>query len=158
MAPGDKLTPGDKLEQGRTGAGGYVLGDGTAVDGRFVHPQALAQDGHTSSEHQVYQALWRGGGGDGDPSYRDVTIGQTAIARQASISKRNLIRILESLHEKFSIETLELQISADHTAKTYRVWSMKEILGRRRSPRLWLGVPESKRGRSRKSRRQLVTR
>ena len=65
--------------------------------------------------------------------YRDITLGQTAIARQASVSKRNLIRILDSLHEKFSIETLQLQVSSEHAAKTYRVWSMKEILNRRRA-------------------------
>src|SRR4051794_26095065 len=135
LTPGDtvtadvRLTPDDSLNGRR-----YLLVDGSAVNERFVRAQHLAQDGHTSSEHQVYQTLWRaGGGGDSDTSpYRDVSVGQTAIARQASISKRNLIRILEALHDKFSIETLQLQVSSDHTAKTYRVWSMKEILSRRR--------------------------
>jgi hypothetical protein len=100
----------------------------------FIRPQRLAQDGHNPSEHQVYQTLWRGGGGDDteNPPYRDIAMGQAAISRQASISKRNLIRILESLHDKFSIETIGREVSSDHTTKTYRVWSMKKILERRR--------------------------
>ncbi len=134
MAPDDKLSPGDKLQ-----ARSFILTDGTRVEPRFVKQQQLAQDGHSPAEHQVYQALWNAGGeelnGDRErpsPPYRDVIVGQTFIARKTSISKRNLIRILGSLHEKFSIETLQTQVSADHTAKTYRVWSMKEILNRRR--------------------------
>jgi|HubBroStandDraft_4_1064222.scaffolds.fasta_scaffold32631_2 hypothetical protein len=138
LAPDDILNPEDWQKplkiKGSSDAKVYMLADGTIPDSRFVRSQTLAQDGHTSSEHQVYQALWRAGGSvESEVGYRDVTIGQTAIARQASISKRNLIRILDSLHEKFSIETLQLQISSDHTAKKYRVWSMKEILNRRRA-------------------------
>jgi hypothetical protein len=138
LAPDDTLNPGNRQGplkiKGSSDARVYMLAGGTIADSRFVRSQTLAQDGHTSSEHQVYQALWRAGGSvESEVGYRDVTIGQTAIARQASISKRNLIRILDSLHEKFSIETLQLQISSDHTAKTYRVWSMKEILNRRRA-------------------------
>jgi hypothetical protein len=135
LSPGVTLTPTGKLQPGDRLPVAYLLADGTRIDPRFVRPQNLAQDGHTPSEHQVYQALWRAGNGDDrdGAEYRDVAIGQTAIARQTSISKRNLIRILESLHEKLSIETLHLQVSADHTTKTYRVWSMREILARRRS-------------------------
>jgi hypothetical protein len=111
----------------------FVRADGTPVERRLVRPLRLAQDGHTSSEHVVYQVLWNAGGRPGErDSFRDISLGASQICRQASVSERNLVRMLRSLKAKLSIEQLELPDRPQSLPRTFRVWSMERILERRR--------------------------
>ncbi len=140
LASANRLSTDDALSSGvsmtpdaMASTPSYVRLDGTPVDARRVREYHMAQEAHTSSEHLVYVTLWRHAGG-GDPDrvpYRDVTMGLTTMSRMASVSRRNLIRVLQSLEEKFAIEVVKREISSTQEAKTYRVWSSKALLERR---------------------------
>ncbi len=123
--------PADRQPDEKTG---YVLDDGSEVsDPKFIHPQCLVQHGHTSSEHLVYQALWKAGKGPEDAPYRDVSVGRAQITHITGLSKRNLVRVIDRLKSKFAIDPPGDHRSETHTPKMYRVWSMTEILKRRKA-------------------------
>jgi hypothetical protein len=91
----------------------------------------LVQQGHSPTEHLVYQILWSlGNQGDRD-AYRDVQIGYDRIARHSGIQKRNIISIMHRLQEKLAIEVLQEQDSSRSIARLYRVYGVAEILERR---------------------------
>jgi hypothetical protein len=84
-------------------------------------------------EHAIYTALWNlGGNPDRRDEFRDVTIGYDRLAAVMGGSKRNVQRLVESLLQKYAIQILRAEDSGIRQGKTYRVYSMTEILRRRR--------------------------
>ena len=106
---------------------------GRTVNSKLCKPASLVQHGHTPGEHAIYMALWNlGGTPDRRDQFRDVTIGYDRLAAVLGGSKRNVQRLLESLLQKFAIEVLRAEDSGIRQGKMYRVYSMTEILRRRR--------------------------
>lgn len=108
----------------------YTDQRGRLVDSKYVRICRSIQDGHSPTEHMVYQSLWNQAHPAGE-GYRTISRGYDRIANDNALSKRNVQRVMESLIEKLTIEILESEISADRIGKTYRVWEAGEVLGRR---------------------------
>jgi hypothetical protein len=125
-----KPTP-DKLSGGATE---FETLDGDRVESRFVRPYRLVQDGHTSSEHLVYTAMYKLAGGDPDAgkTSREAIIPLQAVAERTAISLRNIRRVVRSLEAKLAIEVTEFEDKAHAIPRRYRIWSMNAILERRR--------------------------
>lgn len=106
---------------------------GHPVNPKLCKPANLVQHGHTAGEHAIYTALWSlGGSPERRDEFRDVTIGYDRLAATVGGSKRNVQRLVESLLQKFAIQILRAEDSGIRQGKTYRVYSMTEILRRRR--------------------------
>lgn len=96
-----------------------------------IHRCLKAQDGHSPTEQIVYQILWNSGSPLPDGN-RSVRIGIPRIARDTCINERNVPIILRRLITKQSIDILKREISDQRTARTYVVFSYKDILEKRR--------------------------
>ncbi len=104
------------------------------IDGHYVRRAVLAQDGHSSGEEVLYQALWNSR--YAQPETREtrlVTIGWKAMAKLARLTPRNTKRNCQSLIQKLAIEQLSDENSRESIGRTYRLYSYKAILERRRA-------------------------
>ncbi len=100
-----------------------------------------AQDGHTVWEQTVYAYLWSKAAGNGEA--RTISAGYRTLAAQVGLSDKGVMLNLRSLEAKLSIETL--MDPGPRQARTYRVYSYRLILDRRRAAGLeW--VIRSKQG------------
>jgi len=136
--PAAKGVPGAKRDTG----GGYQ-GAGASLprapavgeNGRFrVRRAVLAQDGHSSGEEVLYQSLWNSR--YARPEAKDtrlVTIGWKAMAKLARMTPRNTRRNCQSLIDKLAVEQLSEENSRESIGRTYRLFSYKAILERRRA-------------------------
>ncbi len=97
-----------------------------------VHRCSLVQDAHSQGENQLYDALWRLGSPDGTETKR-ITIGWIPMGRRAGMSDKAAKRNLGYLREKLAVDVLRTGDAATRTATTYRVYSFKAILERRRA-------------------------
>lgn len=96
-----------------------------------IHHCASAQDGHSANEQLLYELLWR----CGKPVNTDerlVTMSREAMAAQTRITVRNIKDVLDRLMGKLSVERDLEPNSFARTAATYRVYSYRAILERRR--------------------------
>ena len=107
-----------------------------AVPGkRFrVRRAVLAQDGHSSGEEVLYQSLWNCRYARPEAKEtRLVTIGWKAMAKLARMTPRNTRRNCQSLIDKLALEQLSEENSRESIGRTYRLFSYKAILERRRA-------------------------
>ena len=106
-----------------------------AGGGRFrVRRAVLAQDGHSSGEEVLYQSLWNCRYARPEAKEtRLVTIGWKAMAKLARMTPRNTRRNCQSLIEKLALEQLSEENSRESIGRTYRLFSYKAILERRRA-------------------------
>jgi hypothetical protein len=88
------------------------------------------QDAHTVWEQALYEAMWRLGARGDD--VRTVTAGYRTLARAAHQSDKAVSRNLETLEAKLAIETAAPEDTHHRVGRTYRVYSFKAILERRR--------------------------
>lgn len=99
-----------------------------------VRRAVLAQDGHSSGEEVLYQSLWNCR--YARPEAREtrlVTIGWKAMAKLARMTPRNTRRNCQSLIDKLAMEQLSEENSRESIGRTYRLFSYKAILERRRA-------------------------
>jgi hypothetical protein len=97
-----------------------------------VHRCYRAQDGHSNGENQLYSALWQAGLTETTETKR-VTMGWDRMASAAGMSDKAAQRNLRTLLEKLAVEVIAKENSSTRTGKTYRVFSYKAILERRRA-------------------------
>jgi hypothetical protein len=95
----------------------------------------LAQDGHSLGEEAIYQILWKLGRPEGgNPNgARMICIGAADIGMRANMAKKNVRQNLSRLYEKLAIEVTEDFETVSSKPRTYRVYSYKQILERRRA-------------------------
>jgi len=99
-----------------------------------VRRAVLAQDGHSSGEEVLYQSLWNYRyARQESKETRLVTIGWKAMSKLARLTPRNTRRNCETLIEKLAIEQLSEENSRESIGRTYRLFSYKAILERRRA-------------------------
>lgn len=125
--------PGVYLSPGGNVAPGVLRGGG--VGKSKIRRCVLAQDGHSLGEEAIYQVLWRfGKPEDRNPNgARQISIGAAEIGMRANMAKKNVRQNLSRLYEKLAIEVLEDFVTVNSKPRTYRVYSYKQILERRRS-------------------------
>ena len=105
-----------------------------AVPQRHVRRAVLAQDGHSSGEEMLYQALWNSKYTRQETrETKLVTIGWKAMSKMARMTPRNTKRNCQSLIDKLALEQLSDENSRESIGRTYRVFSYKSILERRRA-------------------------
>ena len=105
-----------------------------AVTQRHIRRAVLAQDGHSSGEEMLYQALWNSKYTRQETKETKlVTIGWKAMAKMARLTPRNTKRNCQSLIDKLALEQLSDENSRESIGRTYRVFSYKSILERRRA-------------------------
>jgi hypothetical protein len=99
-----------------------------------VRRAVLAQDGHSSGEEMLYQSLWNCRyTRQESKETRLVTIGWKAMAKLARLTPRNTRRNCQALIEKLAVEQLSEENSRESIGRTYRLFSYKVILERRRA-------------------------
>jgi len=99
-----------------------------------VRRAVLAQDGHSSGEEVLYQSLWNCRYARAEAKEtRLVTIGWKAMAKLARMTPRNTRRNCQSLIDKLAMEQLSGENSRESIGRTYRLFSYKAILERRRA-------------------------
>jgi hypothetical protein len=99
-----------------------------------VRRAVLAQDGHSSGEEMLYQALWNSKYTRQETKETKlVTIGWKAMSKMARMTPRNTKRNCQSLIDKLALEQLSDENSRESIGRTYRVFSYKSILERRRA-------------------------
>src|SRR6476469_8748401 len=101
------------------------------VEGDGFQPKT-AQDAHTIWEQNIYEALWRSGSDQPDGS-RVVCAGYSILARMTRLAVKTVKRNLESLRKKLAVEPIAAEIAHTSTGRTYRVYSFRQILQRRRT-------------------------
>jgi hypothetical protein len=98
------------------------------------------QHAHTVWEQQLYDALWREGK-PAAPEWKELSIGYRHIAALTGLALRTVQRNMKSLEEKLAIEPVGRYDPDTKTPKTYRIYSLKAILERRREAGLeWVLV------------------
>src|ERR1019366_4165174 len=99
-----------------------------------VRRAVIAQDGHSSGEEMLYQSLWNSRYTTQETrETKLVTIGWKAMAKMARLTPRNTKKNCQSLITKLAIEQLSDENSRESIGRTYRLFSYKAILERRRA-------------------------
>lgn len=95
----------------------------------------MAQDAHSLGEEAIYQIFWRSGRPETtDPNgSRLITIGAADLGMRANMAKKNVRQNISRLYEKLAIEVIEDFETVSSRPRTYRVFSYKQILERRRA-------------------------
>ena len=98
-----------------------------------VHRCMTAEEGHSRTEHQLYQILWRNARSvTPDDACRLASIPQSDLARaMAGMTTKNLRHALGRLEEKLSIEQATAFDAGKRSARVWKVYSTDEILRRR---------------------------
>ena len=91
----------------------------------------LVQDAHTIWEQTLYEVLWNGGAGDPNGP-KVICAGYRTLAAQTRLGDKTIKRNLRSLEEKLAIEPIAAEQTHTSTGRTYRVYSFRQILERRR--------------------------
>lgn len=97
-----------------------------------LHRCSTVQDGHSANEQLLYEMLWRSAKAV-NPDERLLSISREDMASQTRITVRNVKGVVDRLIEKLAIEKAIESNSFIRAAATYRVYSYRAILERRRS-------------------------
>ena len=133
--PGPERVPGAERDTGSPLAWAPAAAAAPAPARQFrVRRAVLAQDGHSSGEEVLYQSLWNCRYARVEAKEtRLVTIGWKAMAKLARMTPRNTRRNCQSLIDKLAVEQLSEENSRESIGRTYRLFSYKAILERRRA-------------------------
>ena len=143
--PGDELAPGPKRvpaskrdtphrQERDTPPAPPRLAEPPPGSRFHVRRAVLAQDGHSSGEEVLYQSLWNYKyARQESKDTRLVTIGWKAMSKLARMTPRNTRRNCQTLIDKLAIEQLSDENSRESIGRTYRLFSYKSILERRRA-------------------------
>ncbi len=96
-----------------------------------VHRCAMVQDGHSANEQLLYEMFWRSAK-PANPDERLISISREDMAAQTRITIRNIKGVLDRLIQKLAVERLLEPNSFARAAATYRIYSYRSILDRRR--------------------------
>jgi hypothetical protein len=132
---GSAATPNRSFPEAHTADKAAI--DGVSMDVRpsgkwKVHHCSTVQDGHSANEQLLYEMLWR----SAKPASSDdrlISISREDMAGQTRITVRNIKGVLDRLIEKLSVERVIEPNSFARAAATYRIYSYRTILERRRS-------------------------
>ena len=104
------------------------------MQGHHLRRAVLAQDGHSAGEEILYQALWNSRYARQDSKETKlVSMGWKAMSKLARLTPRNTKRNCQSLIAKLALEQLSDENSRESIGRTYRLFSYKAILERRRA-------------------------
>ncbi|HTW65836.1 MAG TPA: hypothetical protein VME17_14520 [Bryobacteraceae bacterium] len=98
-----------------------------------VHRAILAQDGHSHTEQLLYDILWRSAKSGQNDAYRFVQIPQSELAAAVRMTTKNLRIALDRLAEKLAIEEVQSFNRGHRIARTWKIFSYKAILERRKA-------------------------
>lgn len=118
----------------------YPEGDLPPATGRRqkVRKAVDVQDGHSPGEQCLYSALWTAGTPE-TAETRLVTIGFRGMSILCKLERSNCKKNTAALIQKLAIEVTAQHDSLSQTGHTYRVFSFKEILRRRKAAgMLWV--------------------
>jgi hypothetical protein len=104
----------------------------TGFGNKKLYRCLLAQDGHSHTEEALYQILWRSGKPESEDT-RLTTMGYGEMAGRVRLSFNNTKSACQRLTGKLAIEEVAREISDLRVGKTYRVYSYRAILERRKS-------------------------
>ena len=104
----------------------------TGFGNKKLYRCTLAQDGHSHTEEALYQILWRTGKPETEDS-RLAVMGYGEMAGRVRLSFNNTKSACQRLIAKMSIEEIAREISDKRVGKTYRVYSYRAILERRKA-------------------------
>ena len=128
--PESGLPLSDFMETGVPETGAPFSHVGALQAGRYkIRPVSTVQDGHSFAEQAVYEALWKAG----KPVNEDVrvlTVGMRTLAEATRMTYNNCKENVQRLVQKLAIE--EVGTFSYITGKTFRVFSYRKILTRRK--------------------------
>ncbi len=94
----------------------------------------VAQDGHSLGEEALYQALWNARIAKFETKETKlITAGWKVMSHIARLTPRNTKNNCQSLIEKLALELVAGENSSERIGRTYRVFSYKAILERRKA-------------------------
>ena len=91
-----------------------------------------AQDGHSELENRMYEALWAAATPVVGEDFRLITVGYERAGKLARTEKKNAKRTLQTLIEKLAIEQVASENVNERTGRTYKVYTYKTTIRRRR--------------------------
>ena len=104
----------------------------TGFGNKKLYRCILAQDGHSHTEEALYQVLWRSGKQESDDT-RLTVMGYGEMSKRVRLSFNNTKAACHRLIAKLAIEETAREISDRRQGKTYRVFSYRAILDRRKT-------------------------
>jgi hypothetical protein len=114
--------------------------DGTVPKVRTVRARTV-QDGHTVWEQSIYESLWREATPAVGQEHRLIAIGYRHIAALTTLGLKTIQRNMKSLERKLTLEPIGRYDSDTKSPKTYKVYSYKAILERRKDAGLeWVSI------------------
>jgi hypothetical protein len=104
----------------------------TGFGNKKLYRCTLAQDGHSHTEEALYQVLWRSGKPETDETRLSV-MGYGEMSKRVRLSFNNTKAACHRLIAKRAIEEVAREVSDKRQGKTYRVFSYRAILERRKA-------------------------
>ena len=89
------------------------------------------QQGHSSGEQCLYAAMWQAGSKVSE-DFRLLIIGWGRLGQLANLTPGNARIACGRLIEKLAVEVIAPEDSAKRTGRTYRIWSYKKVVERRK--------------------------
>ena len=103
----------------------------TGFGNKKLYRCQLAQDGHSHTEEALYQILWRSGRPESEDT-RLTIMGYGEMAGRVRLSFNNTKNACQRLIAKLALEEVAREISDQRVGKTYRIYSYRAILERRK--------------------------
>jgi hypothetical protein len=104
----------------------------TGFGNKKLYRCTLAQDGHSHTEEALYQVLWRAAKPETEET-RLCVMGYGEMSKRVRLSFNNTKAACRRLIAKRTIEEVAREVSDKRQGKTYRVFSYRAILERRRA-------------------------
>ena len=104
----------------------------TGFGNKKLYRCVLAQDGHSHGEEALYQILWKAGKPETEET-RTIAMGYGEMSKRIRLSFNNTKATCLRLIQKLAIEEIAHEVSYERIGKTYRIFSYKVILERRRA-------------------------
>ncbi len=137
-APSGAITARSAYECLSLAASGTGVKSPTVIDGTIIGRRqkirraVVAQDGHSSGEQLLYQALWNAARPEsGSLDRRIIVAGYQGMSALCKLDKKNCKKNAKGLIEKLALEVAETYRSDERIGTTYRIFSYKEVLRRR---------------------------
>ena len=104
----------------------------TGFGNKKLYRCVLAQDGHSHGEEALYQILWKAAKPETEET-RTIAMGYGELSKRIRLSFNNTKATCLRLIQKLAIEEIAQEVSYERIGKTYRIFSYKVILERRRA-------------------------
>ena len=104
----------------------------TGLGNKKLYRCTLAQHGHSHTEEALYQILWRSGNPETDDT-RLAMMGYGEMGKRLRLTLNNAKFVCRRLIAKLAIEEVAPEICGQRQGKTYRVFSYRRTLERRKA-------------------------